>query len=239
MRTRIELEIHGQPDDESCGATCLQAVYRWYGDEVALNDVISEVELLETGGTLAVLLAVHALRRGYRAIIYTYNLQLFDPTWFTEPGIDLIERLERQAAEKEDEKLRFATGAYIEYLELGGIVRFEELSPGLVRRHLSRQQPILTGLSATYLYSCARERGWETLEYDDVRGHATGHFVVVHGYDAARDEVYVADPLLDNPAFGSHYYVVGMQRLLGAILLGVLTYDANLLVLEATGEVAP
>jgi hypothetical protein len=38
--------------------------------------------------------------------------------------------------------------------------------------------------------------------------------------------------LQDNPRYGSHYYTIGMQRLLGAILLGVLTYDANLLVLE-------
>jgi hypothetical protein len=50
--------------------------------------------------------------------------------------------------------------------------------------------------------------------------------------------VHVADPLQDNPRYGSHYYTVGMQRLLGAILLGVLTYDANLLVLEPPDRAA-
>ena len=35
--------------------------------------------------TLAVLLGCHALRRGYEATIYTFNLQVFDPTWFEEP----------------------------------------------------------------------------------------------------------------------------------------------------------
>jgi hypothetical protein len=232
MQTRLQLEIHGQPDDASCGPTCLHAVYRYFGDPVPLEDVIAEVELLETGGTLAVLLAVHALRRGYRATIYTYNLQLFDPTWFDRPDPDLVELLERQAVEKADPQLRFATRAYIDYLALGGRVRFEELNPTLLRSFLERNQPVLTGLSATYLFSCARERGWEILEYDDVRGYPTGHFVVLCGYDAASDEVGVADPLQDNPRFGSHYYEVGMQRLLGAILLGVLTYDANLLILE-------
>ena len=44
--------------------------------------------------------------------------------------------------------------------------------------------------------------------------------------------VLVADPLQDNPRYGVHYYWVHIQRVLGAILLGVLTYDANLLVLE-------
>ena len=238
MRTRLKLEMHGQPDDASCGPACLQSVYRWFGDEVPLERVIAEVELLETGGTLAVLLALHALRRGYRATIYTYNLQLFDPTWFIEPRVDLIERLESQALEKEDPDLRFATRAYIEFLELGGAVRFEELSPGLIRRYLERDQPILTGLSATYLYGCARERGWEELEYDDIRGHPTGHFVVLGGYDGETDEVHIADPLQDNPRYLTGYYPVGMQRLLGAILLGVLTYDANILLLrpEAPGS---
>jgi hypothetical protein len=150
--------------------------------------------------------------------------------------VDLAERLERQAAAKEDPKLRFATRAYIEYLSLGGLVRFEELNPELLRYYLARNQPILTGLSATYLFGCARERGWETLEFDDVGGYPTGHFVVLYGYDSATDEVLVADPLQDNPRYGSHYYRIGTQRLMGAILLGVLTYDANLLILEPRSD---
>jgi len=232
MGGRLQLEIHGQPDDSSCGPACLQALYAFYGDKVPLDRLIQEVEPLETGGTLAVMLAVHALRRNYRATLYTYNLQLFDPTWFNPEGDHLAERLERQAAEKEDAKLRVATSAYVEYLALGGMVRFEELSPELIRFHLNRDRPILTGLSATYLFGCARERGWESLEFDDVRGYPTGHFVVLYGHDPATGTVRVADPLQDNPRYGSHYYEVGMQRLLGAILLGVLTYDANLLILE-------
>jgi hypothetical protein len=38
--------------------------------------------------------------------------------------------------------------------------------------------------------------------------------------------------MLDNPKYGSQYYKVGIDRLLGAILLGVLTHDANLLVIH-------
>ena len=232
MDTRLILDMHRQPDETSCGPTCLHAVYRYFGADMELDRIIGEIEPIEGGGTLAVLLAGHALRRGFGATIHTYNLQLFDPTWFDGTNVDLQDRLVRQAAEKEDARLRMATEAYIDYLELGGKIDLQDLTPELLRSHLERDRPILTGLSATYLYRCARERGWDTLEYDDVRGYPTGHFVVVSGYDAARDEVHVADPLQDNPRYGSHYYKVGMQRLLGAILLGVLTYDANVLVLE-------
>jgi len=232
MKTRLHFEMHGQPDDASCGPTCLHAVYRYYGDDtIALERVVSEVVPLETGGTLAVLLAMHAQRRGYRTTIYSYNLQLFDPTWF-EDGIDIPAKLEQQAESKQDAKLRFATRAYLEYLQLGGQVRHEELRPSLIRGFLGRGIPILTGLSATYLYGSARERGGARLEYDDIHGVPTGHFVVLCGHDKRKREVLVADPLHDNPTYSGGIYRVRMQRLLGSILLGVLTYDANLLILE-------
>ena len=61
-------------------------------------------------------------------------------------------------------------------------------------------------------------------------GQPTGHFVVLCGYDREQRKVMVADPLHDNPVYGTHYYSVGMNRLIASILLGVITYDANLLV---------
>lgn len=221
-----------QPDETTCGPTCLHAVYRYWGDDVDLKRIIAEVEPLPEGGTLAVSLARHALRRGYHAEIYTYNLQLFDPSWFAE-GIDLAERLKAQRKHKRSRMLRISTDAYLDYLELGGVLRFEELRPALVRRFLNRDVPILTGLSATYLYRCPRERDDD---YDDVRGEPVGHFVVLSGYDPAKRRVTVSDPLHDNPRFRSHRYQVRMDRLIAAIALGVVTYDANLLVLTPAAK---
>jgi len=231
VKRKLLLQIRPQPTDATCGPTCLHAVYRYYGDAISLKQVVEEVQTLETGGTLAVQLACHALRRGYSAHIYTYNLEMFDPSWFQKPGVVLKERLKAQAAVKKHPKLRVATEAYLEFCTLGGLLTFQELSPGLIRRHLDKGRPVLTGLSATYLYGCEREYGAKELEYDDVRGNPVGHFVVLCGYDRKRREVLVADPLQDNPRFGSHYYSVGVQRVLGSILLGVLTYDANFLLL--------
>ena len=229
---RFSFWMPRQPDDSSCGPTCLHAVYQFYRDKVPVEQIMAEVQSLEGGGTLAVALARHALSRGYRAIIYTYNLQLFDPTWFAKGSANITDKLVQQAEEKGDPKLQVATGMYLDFLEAGGILRFEELGPGLIRKHLKRNQPILTGLSATYLYEAIRETEGPQPVDDDVRGHPVGHFVVLCGYDRAKREVVVADPLHDNPRFGTHSYSVSIERVLGAILLGVLTYDANLLVLE-------
>ena len=228
----FDLEILTQPDDSTCGPTCLHAVYRYFKDPVALDDVIAEVPRLASGGTQAVNLANHALRRGYRALIVTYNLTVFDPSWFQDERCDLAERLRAQAAAKGDARLSEATEAYLEFLRLGGELTMEDLSPGLLRRWLERGRPILTGLSATFLYRCAREIGDEVLSLDDVRGVPTGHFVVLCGWDAEERKVRVADPYQDELRTYEHIYWLPVERVINSILLGVLTYDANLLVLD-------
>jgi Peptidase_C39 like family len=231
METRLQVEILPQPDDFSCGPTCLHALYSYYDDEISLERVVAEVPMLESGGTLDVLLANHALARGYSAKVFTYNVQMFDPTWFGEKPVDLAERLRLQLDHKDSPRLRVATEAFLLFLERGGEVRFEELTSALIRKYLSREIPILAGLSATYLYRSPREYGVESRP-DDIRGKPAGHFVVLCGYDKDKREVLVADPLQKNPFARTHYYVVSIDRLICAILLGILTYDSNFLIIE-------
>ncbi len=220
-----------QPDPTTCGPTCLQAVYSYYGDRLDLHSVVEDVAQLETGGTLAVFLACHALRRGYRATIYTYNLQVFDPTWFQDTNISLVDKLQAQGKAKKHWKLRHATNGYLDFLELGGQLRFEDLTPNLIESYLADSKPILTGLSATYLYRSPREYGTEMVD-DDVRGTPSGHFVVLCGYESETGTIHVADPLQPNPLSDSHIYGIAVERVICAILLGILTYDANLLIIE-------
>lgn len=224
----LSLDIAPQPDDTTCGPTCLHAVYQYYGDKLGLRDLTEQVPSLPGGGALAVTLANHALKRGYRATIYTYNLQLFDPTWF-EDKATLRDKLREQAKFKRSQRLRMATEAYLEFLDAGGKIRLGIRPSKLIRDHLKKQVPILTGLSATHLYRCARTHN---NEYDSVRGEPEGHFVVLSGYDSASRRVVVSDPLHDNPGFGTHRYDIDAETLSCAIMLGIVTYDANLLIIQ-------
>jgi hypothetical protein len=229
----FKLDILPQPNDETCGVTCLHAMYRWLGEELELDELIEEIDTLETGGTLAVILGSHALRKGYKATIYTYNVQVFDPTWFNSE-VDMAEKLREQMQYKKDKlKLIWASNEYLKYLELGGEIRFEELDEHLLRTFFDRRVPVLTGLNATYLYRTPREFG---NEYDDVRGLPMGHFVVLYGFNNETQQVLVADPLKSNPISGSNQYAVGVDRLINAIMLGIVTYDANFLVIEKKEE---
>lgn len=227
----LNFDIKAQPDEVTCGPTCLHALYQHYGDDISLKQVIQEVKQIKTGGTLAVMLGDHALDRGYKAHIYTYNLSVFDPTWFKYSSSKMIELLKKQMKVKSKKrKLITECVAYIKFLEAGGKVKYAELTKDLIKMYLQKSTPILTGLSATYLYGTPREIG-ATNKYHSIKGEPVGHFVVINGFDGKGDIVYLADPMNPNP-LKSQYYNVKFDRLINSILLGIVTYDANLLIIE-------
>lgn len=230
----IPIKIHTQPDDSTCGPTSLHAVYRYFKDPISLSEVIKEVPYLDEGGTLEVLLACHALKRGYKARIYTYNLHIFDPTWFLLSNEEIIVKLEDQLQFKKGAKFKRATLAYIDFLQRGGELRCTDLTKGLLREYFEKGIPLLTGLSATYLYQSARETSDEAGNsiYDDVSGYPMGHFVVLCGFADDQKQIVVADPYQENPFFQNNYYEVKASHLLNSIMLGMATFDANLLAIK-------
>lgn len=231
----LEFDITPQPDESTCGPACLHAVYRHYGDRGALQAMIDETGTLPGGGTLAVILGRHALARGYGAAIYTCNLQMFDPTWFAPNGPDLRQKLLEQAAAHEDAKLSFATDQYIRFIEEGGEVYMEDLGIDLLGRLLASGTPVIAGLSATWLYRIARERPDDN-QPDDINGESTGHFVVLHGLDSEQRLVRVADPYPNHPLSDLHHYTADAIRVISSILLGVMTYDAKILVITPQSQ---
>ena len=225
-RLKLPVEMLLQPDEITCGPTCLHAIYRYWGRDEPLQDVIDRTGKLERGGTVAVFLACDALQQGFQATIYTFNLMVFDPSWFGGK-VDIGERLLLQRAEKiHDPHVQELTASYVEFLRLGGHLRLTDLSRYLLLGILRRLQPIITGLSSTYLYRATREYGSHD-EPDDIRGTPGGHFVVLAGYNRPERTVLVADPYGDK-----RDYWLSIDRAVGAILLGIVTHDANLLVIQ-------
>lgn len=228
MRFGFDFEITHQPNETTCGPACLHAVYRHYGLDHPLDQIIRAVQSVPGGGTLAVMLGLDALRRGFDATIYTCDLNMFDPSWFENEVEPLPECLRRQALNRNDPKQVDATRAYLDYLELGGRVLMDDITLPLLAEFLSRRTPIIAGLSATWLYRCKRERLWD-FEDDDISGIPTGHFVVIHGVEDTGRTADIADPYCHLPDPGTHAYTVNVNRLISAILLGIVTYDAKLL----------
>lgn len=233
MSNLERLSILPQPDDVTCGPTSLHAVYSYFGIDFDLHHLIEQIEMLEGGGTLAVYLGLHALKQGFKATVYSYNVRIFDPSWYELSSSQILEKLNQQLEFKDGKKFTKTSKAYIEFVENGGILKFDNLEYGIIKQFTDKQLPVIAGLSSTYLYKSKRE--FETrnnkIIYDDVKGEPTGHFVVVK--DINESDVWVADPYGKNPYDQKDLeYRIPVTRFLNSILLGVVTYDANLLVLE-------
>lgn len=224
------IEILPQPTESTCGPTCLQSVYSYLGFDYDLEKLIHEVPETENGGTFSVMLALHALSNGFRTTIYSYNLKTFDPTWENLSAEEIVARLEMRFHRTRSPKARTNLGAYIDFLNQGGSLAFDELSPILIRGILKKGTPIIAGLSSTHLYrDCRLDKDGKP---DDVYGEPEGHFVVIAGWNAAAKRFVVADPYRKNPVSAKQIYSVNVHRLINAITLSIVTYDANLLVLH-------
>lgn len=227
---KLNLQVDRQPDDESCGITCLKAIYDYYAHPVTLAKLRNEIEHWRTGGTVSVNLARHALAQGFDAEIYTYNVKIFDPTWKALPSGELAgklrERHRRVRGKKQKEVIRY----YQDFLKRGGRVRFDDLDEELMERLFRRHTPVICGLSATWLYQQPRET--HDNEEDDVAGNPVGHFVVVGGWDAAARMVTIHDPLRRNPFSETGTYRLPFAKFSNAVMLGILTYDENLLAIS-------
>lgn len=219
-----------QPNDASCGPTCLHAIYRYFGADSDLEQLIEDVPQLENGGTLSVHLAQHALQRGFAARIISYNVRIFDPSWWKLDPPALMAKLNQRIGHLKSKKLAKSHRAYIEFLQQGGELDFFDLNPDSLKRLLAMGSPILTGLSATYLYREPRQNKDD--RNDDVAGNPVGHFVVVTGWREENQEVVVADPFGRNPFNPEGEYRVDVHRFINAVMLGIVTYDANLLVIS-------
>ena len=213
----IDLKIDPQPNDETCGPTCLHAIYRYYGLDNALSEVIQTVEPSNSGGTLSPLLGKHALEHGFDATIFVNNTLIFDPTWFkkgTSPSEVLLKKLESQNKFKFSKSLVQASNAFQEFIRLGGTIWFKTIDVAMLKEYFNQSIPILTGLNSTYLYRASRECFTQNGEAysDDIRGTATGHFVVLCGYHDRKNLVVVADPYSLNTFTKTNYYLNWSKR---------------------------
>ena len=226
---KLHVEVPPQPDDESCGITCLQAIYQYHGHETSIDALKEEVVHWQTGGTVGVNLGRHALAQGFTAEIYSYNIKVFDPTWRDLPMEELRARLKMRQKRVRSNRQKKEIAFYLDFLKQSGIMRFDDLDESLLKRLFGAHRPVICGLSATYLYHTMREL--PNNQESDVAGNPVGHFVVVSGYNPETHEVQIHDPLRRHALSASGTYALPFLKFSNAVMLGILTYDANLLVI--------
>ena len=146
-------------------------MYRYFNDPIPLHQVIAEAKQLEGGGTLAVYLGSHALARGYKATLYTYNLRIFDPTWFLPGNQQVADKLKDSANTREAlPGSRSVTEAYLELLNMSGPNRVGVLTASLSSECLHKSSVGYGGQPLIATTPSANDRVGDGLEYGGVEG---------------------------------------------------------------------
>ena len=70
--------------------------------------------------------------------IFTYDLRIFDPTWRYLTSRELRDKVALRIPHISSAKARKSAKAYLEFLDMGGTIGFEELTPSLLKRILDR-----------------------------------------------------------------------------------------------------
>ncbi len=219
-----------QPDEVSCGPTCLAAVLRFHGLADASPEEVRRVTPRNPdGGALAPFLGLAAMRLGARARCHPFATRVFDPTWRKLSAAECLRRLVQRTEALPEGRLRRVHEAWRTFLEEGGEVALGELRPSELVQALDAGRPLICGLSITWLYQEPRERPEDNTD-DDIHGSPVGHFVVVNGYGGSGQSFFVIDPWPEPPFDRSDgVYRVSQRRLTQAILLGDATHDAVIL----------
>jgi hypothetical protein len=165
----------------TCGPSSLQQVMAYYGKKMKLGDIIKDIPMFMDGTYLAYL-AKYAMEAGFKPLIITYNVDIFDPTWFRLSRKSLIKKLRsRSRIRKLDINIRRGCKSYVDYLESGGKLSFNFTTTEIIKKYLKKKRPIIVRLSSTILHDRKR-LDLNKDKRDDISGSPGFHFVVVSGY---------------------------------------------------------
>jgi hypothetical protein len=154
MESRLQLDILAQPDNVTCGPTCLHAVYRFYGDQLPLDQVIQRDSAASRRWDIGCFAGVPRFAPRLRRDHFDVQSADLRPDLVSAP-ISLAWRIVCELRWPSSGSSKLACGERgLSGIatDLGGRIQMEDFTSRLIRRYLKREIPILTGLSATYLY---------------------------------------------------------------------------------------
>jgi len=218
-----------------CGPSCLQAVLKFYEEEISIKKLIEETKSRYKWHDWDYLLGLAALKKGLKVVVHTRSTSVFDPSWWKLSNTQLISKLKKELdyAKKNKKKRRaswsYTTLAYeakeiktaINFLKSGGAIDFNIASAQLIQKYIHDNTPVMCAFNQQILHKAARIHKQKV---DDIKGAITGHMIVVIGYNKSKFKV--ADPGLWYNR--SHYYWVSQQDLIDAIV----RYDGNLIAIK-------
>jgi len=199
----------------SCLPACLQQVFGYYHIVVSQEEMLNELKKPERGMSIPKA-GLFLKKYGFKPLIITNNIQIFDPAWFRLSNVALIKNIKkrRQFLDKYNQSL---IDDYVKYLKMGGQINFETISLELFVKYLSKNIPIVAELASTFLYK--KSKSTKPGRFDgSIKGDIDGHCVVIAGFND--DKIKVVDPDAKNNPFNKKgIYWIQARELIASIFV--------------------
>jgi len=199
-----------------CGPLCLLNIYEYLGCDCELDDILEDLGIEDKEITYLPQLALHARKKGLSTKYFQSNPREVSPTWKGQNASRYIEKFKKWIKLQSDDNIWKKNAGYlVKYIQNGGQIEIGDLSSKKISKYLADGYVVLVALEQTWLWGKRKVKG--KIEYDDLKGKASGHFVVIYGEN--EKEFFVSDPYptkLDNR---EGLYKVTKDTLLVSILV--------------------
>ncbi len=141
-------------------------------------------------GTWSPYIGIYAMKLGYNVEIFTYDVSLFDPTWFNLSNKSLIKKLKIAIKKIKDKDKKFGVRGYIDFLREGGKLTFKIPTKKILIKFLKKKIPPMAFVNSTAYYKRKRKdfKAGKRSEFGEVGGHC----IVISGYKNGK--FIVTDP---------------------------------------------
>ena len=199
----------------TCGPDCLTMIYQYYGIEIDTKQILKDLHIDEAQGTWTFQLARHALQNSLHVSGLISHPFIFDPQWKTLPREKLIEKLKLWIPQHIKHEWITSAIYLLFYLQDGGEVNLETMTVSKIEQALQAEQIVLTSLAVTWLWGQKKIPG--KLEFDDIKGDVTSHYVLIAGMNETQFKII--DPYPTGLPNRNGVYWVDKDEVLAAILM--------------------
>jgi len=207
--------IQQKVGSSTCGPNCLLNVYQSLGIKTDLKKILKELNITSEDPTYVPQLARHLNDSKLITCIVSSDSGSVSPTWENKSSTEIIEGLKKWIIHNNKDNWLIENILLLFYLQEGGLLKVVDLSTDIIDDYLNKGYVIISCVDASWLWQKRKIKG--TTEYDDIKGHKEGHFVVIYGKE--EDNYLISDPFPTKIKDKEGLYKANKQKVLVATLI--------------------
>lgn len=199
----------------ACGPICLLNIYAYLQIPLTLDTILNELNITQADLTWLPQLARNCLAHQLETIILSSNPFTVSFSWKDKTKEELITLLKAWLTHNSNDNWLKEVLFTLFYLEEGGNIKIVDLSTAILDDYLDNGYVLLSCLEESWLWG--KRKIIDKAEFDDIKGHTRGHFVVVYGKE--KNNYLISDPYPTGMEKRDGLYAIDKQKLLVSTLV--------------------